>query len=54
MLIAIALFLLMKIAIFISDDQKKNALIAAIKHYLVSDGQLSIEEGENFELSLQQ
>lgn len=34
------------------DDQKKNALISAIKHYLVSDGQLSIEEGHDFELSL--
>ncbi|MCW2488521.1 hypothetical protein J5069_21690 [Candidatus Symbiopectobacterium sp. NZEC127] len=38
----------------LSDDQKKNALIAAIKHYLVSDGQLTTEEGQDFELSLKQ
>lgn len=36
------------------DDQKKNALISAIKHYLVSDGQLSTEAGQDVELSLKQ
>lgn len=38
----------------LSDDQKKNALISAIKHYLVSDGQLTTKEGQDFELSLKQ
>ena len=38
----------------LSDNKKKNALISAIKHYLVSDGQLTAEEGPDFELSLTQ
>lgn len=38
----------------ISDAKNKNALISAIKHYLVSNGQLTAEEGQDFELSLKQ
>ncbi|MCW2487052.1 hypothetical protein J5069_14245 [Candidatus Symbiopectobacterium sp. NZEC127] len=38
----------------LSDDEKKDALISAIKHYLVSDGQLTAEQGQDFELSLKQ
>lgn len=38
----------------LSDDKTKSALISAIKHYLVSDGQLTTEEAQDFELSLKQ
>ncbi|MCW2481282.1 hypothetical protein [Candidatus Symbiopectobacterium sp. NZEC135] len=38
----------------ISDNQKKNALVLAIKNHLVSDGQLTAAEGQDFEMSLKQ